>query len=208
MATPPLLLTKRLATFLHANQSAALPTLLLTTPQGRLLAHASRLPAAILRTYATVAASLLSIHATSSPCIPAALPGAHSPQPTQAPAPQITPSTITVQLSGGTIVIRRLKCGLLFVCVGPPGNGPAGEDGVVEGAGLMVQALGVAGEAGMGSSPSEVESLGGRSTCSLDSVGATAVVAMRRQAAELARWLDDKLGTLKVPEERLGSGLD
>lgn len=30
------------------------------------------------------------------------------------------------------------------------------------------------------------------------------MVAMRRHAAELARWLDEKLGTLRVPEEGIG----
>lgn len=56
-------------------------------------------------------------------------------------------------------------------------------------------------------SPSEVESLisaGGLTTSSLESASAAPVVAMRRHAAELARWLDEKLGTLRVPEEGIG----
>lgn len=56
-------------------------------------------------------------------------------------------------------------------------------------------------------SPSEVDSMisaGGQTTTSLESAGAVAVVAMRRHAADLARWLDDKLGTLTVPEEGVG----
>ncbi|PTB66965.1 hypothetical protein BBK36DRAFT_1117361 [Trichoderma citrinoviride] len=249
-ATPPLLLTKRLNAFLHAHQTAHLPTLLLTTSQGKLLAHASSQPVSVLRTHATVAASLLAIHTASSAAIPTALPGSRTPDPiSSSPASPrddygddgdrrmsdddddvqhesdaegrheaeasdgtraakqrskrtVRPGVITVQLSEGTVIIRRLKCGLLFVCVGPPAaslqdhhqhhqhhqhhhheNG----DGV--------------------GSPSEVESLisaGGMTTSSLESASAAPVVAMRRQAAELARWLDEKLGTLMVPEEGIG----
>lgn len=46
--------------------------------------------------------------------------------------------------------------------------------------------------------------MGGHSNASFDSAGGVAVVAMRRHAAELARWLDDKLGTLTVPDEGVG----
>jgi len=109
----------------------------------------------------------------------------------------VKPVTITVQLSGGTVIIRRLRCGLLFVAVGPSAqeyhlsdrshhHHHSQENGDVAG------------------SPSEVESLvsaGGQTTSSLESVGAASVVAMRRHAGELARWLDDKLGTLQVPAE-------
>ncbi|KAL6873037.1 hypothetical protein J3F83DRAFT_731838 [Trichoderma novae-zelandiae] len=259
-ATPPLLLTKRLNAFLHAHQTAHLPTLLLTTSQGKLLAHASSQPVAVLRTHATVAASLLAIHTASSAAIPTALPGSRTPDPiSSSPASPrgsddgdgdrdgdrrmndehgdddddehhldpvaegrheaessdgtrakerskrtTRPGVITVQLSEGTVIIRRLKCGLLFVCVGPaasslqdqhhhhhhhssPHSHHENGDGV--------------------GSPSEVESLisaGGLTTSSLESASAAPVVAMRRQAAELAKWLDEKLGTLKVPEEGIG----
>lgn len=246
--TPPLLLTKRLNAFLHANQTTQLPTLLLTTYHGKLLAHASPHPVAVLRTHATVAASLLAIHTSSSVDVPSALPGSRTPDPiTSSPvlgaddseteatddthpdhlheddqrqaqqqqqqrnsltskqaeaarkraAKSVKPVTITVQLSGGTVIIRRLKCGLLFVCVGPSASDlqldashPQNENGDHTG------------------SPSEVESLvsaGAQTTTSLDSVGSASVVAMRRHAGELARWLDDKLGTLTVPEEGVGS---
>ncbi|KAH6608598.1 hypothetical protein Trco_001944 [Trichoderma cornu-damae] len=237
--TPPLLLTKRLNTFLHSHQTTHLPTLLLTTSQGKLLAHASSQPVSVLRTHATVAASLLAIHTSSSAAIPTALPGSRTPDPISSPpgSPHgsdhgpgrddeherdadgqhateasdkarakrrprrtIRPVTITVQLSEGTVIIRRLKCGLLFVCVGPaayslqdqqqhqpPQSHHENGDGV--------------------GSPSEVESLlsaGGLTTSSLESASAAPVVAMRRHAAELARWLDEKLGTLTVPEEGIG----
>ena len=211
--TPPLLLTKRLTAFLHANQTPQLPTLLLTTPHGKLLAHASPSPVSVLRTHATVAASLLAIHTSSSAALPSALPGARTPEhfassPTgdededmdeeeddrrQRRARMIKPVTITVQLSGGTVAIRRLKCGLLFVCVGPAAGEAEHHDHH--------------GEASQVGSPSEVDSMisaGGQTTTSLESAGAAAVVHMRRHAADLARWLDDKLGTLTVPEEGVG----
>ncbi|KAK1241421.1 hypothetical protein MKX08_001395 [Trichoderma sp. CBMAI-0020] len=231
-ATPPLLLTKRLNAFLHSHQSAHLPTLLLTTSQGKLLAHASSQPVTVLRTHATVAASLLAIHTSSSAAIPTALPGSRTPDPivsspgsphgsdhyhdldehsSQGDAPDassptrsrarhtIRPVTITVQLSEGTVLIRRLKCGLLFVCVGPAAYNLQDQ---------LHHSSHTHHENGDGvGSPSEVESLisaGGLTTSSLESASAAPVVAMRRHAAELARWLDEKLGTLRVPEEGIG----
>ncbi|KAL7793124.1 hypothetical protein V8C37DRAFT_379382 [Trichoderma ceciliae] len=233
-ATPPLLLTKRLNAFLHSHQTSHLPTLLLTTSQGKLLAHASSQPVSVLRTHATVAASLLAIHTSSSAAIPTALPGSRTPDPissspgslhgsdhdhehepgpdgqhatdasdkartSQRPRRTIRPVTITVQLSEGTVIIRRLKCGLLFVCVGPAAYS-------LQDAHHQSSHSHHENGDGVGS-PSEVESLisaGGLTTSSLESAGAATVVAMRRHAAELARWLDEKLGTLKVPEEGIG----
>lgn len=275
----PLLLTKRLNAFLGANTGPTLPTLLLTTHHGKLLAHASASsqPVSVLRTHATVAASLLAIHTSSSVALPSALPGSETPDlvnsappsvhteddeetargtdeddegeggdARRAPAsqhPSVKPVTITVQLSGGTVIIRRLKCGLLLVCVGPSSQqhdalptstssstaaGPTSAS-----AGATASSLGAAGHGASGGSHNsgavaavtqalesadllqattatvaETESLtsaGGQTTTSVDSsASSTSVVAMRRQAAELARWLDDKLGTLSVPEDTTG----
>jgi hypothetical protein len=261
---PPLLLTKRLTSFLHANQTPQLPTLLLTTPTGKLLAHASPQPVSLLRTHATVAASLCAIHTSSSTALPSALPGSRTPDPIVSspisgqdgdtedgasadeqatedgddfyddadgdeatsrlkelninlPDP-IKPSTITVQLTGGTVLIRRLKCGLLFVCVGPS---PAENTSAVAAAAVGSSADHTSslqylhpqhqenGEAAatVSTSPSEIESLvsaGGQTTTSMESAAAAAVVSMRKHAAELARWLDDKLNSLAVPEEGFG----
>uniref|UniRef100_L2FH63 Uncharacterized protein n=1 Tax=Colletotrichum fructicola (strain Nara gc5) TaxID=1213859 RepID=L2FH63_COLFN len=158
--TPPLLLTKRLTTFLSANLNAHLHTALLATPSGRLLAHASPHPVALLRTQSTLAA--------------------------------------------GVVVIRRLKCGLLFVCIGPlaehieEGSGSGGQ---------QLQQGGLAAHGGHNGTGESVLSVGGITTASLGSVGSVntaGVVVMRRHAEELARWLDDKLGSLRVPEEGVG----
>lgn len=229
--TPPLLLTKRLNAFLRANQTPLLPTLLLTSAHGKLLAHASPQPVSLLRTHATVAASL-AIHAAASPDVPSALSGARTPPDAAAassvPAARgrgnardddddsddddddddgaaaaaaerqhddaeersqarrcaraarlIKPLPITVQLSGSTVIIRRLRCGLLFVSVGPLAHEHQADNHAHHDNGDPT------------GSPSEAESM----------ASAASVVAMRRHAGELAHWLNDKLGTLRVPEE-------
>lgn len=226
-APTPLLLTKRLNAFLCANQSPQLPTLLLTTSQGKLLAHASSQPVAVLRTHATVAASLLSIHAAPdseahhqghralSPTAnhdyehehghgndqQDADAAAHSndedgddapvPEPRQSRAPK--PVTITVQLSHGTVIIRRLQCGLLFVCVGPLTHDPNADPQ------KPFEVTDVT-----ATSASDGESLSSGQTSNSTDSTAAAIATMRKQASGLARWLDDKLGALKVPEETVG----
>ncbi|KAM0278983.1 hypothetical protein ACHAQH_004849 [Verticillium albo-atrum] len=226
--TPPLLLTKRLTAFLAANLSPTLHAALLTTPSGKLLAHASNpsvplapapapgssssssnstttaTPVALLRTQATVAASLYALHAAAAPSLSPALPESATPtfsSPAETdPARPPKPLAITVQLSHGVLLIRRLKCGLLFVCIGPLPEDAAAAHGSHGDGGLAP------------ASPDDrdsVLSVGAATTASVassvaGSVGGAAVVAMRRQAEELARWLDEKLGSLRVPEEGVG----
>lgn len=49
---------------------------------------------------------------------------------------------------------------------------------------------------------SDAESLrSAQTSTSLDGAVATSVVAMRKHANELARWLDEKLGLLTVPDD-------
>ncbi|KAK6223795.1 hypothetical protein QIS74_03739 [Colletotrichum tabaci] len=245
--TPPLLLTKRLTAFLASNLNAHLHTALLATPSGRLLAHASPEPVSLLRTQATVASSLFALHASAAPDIPDALPGSSSSSPPPPPPANPTstsatpaapaaantaeaaagkPLTITVQLAGGVVVLRRLRCGLLFVCIGPlaesidPNHAPEpphhhhhtqsatshahhAYHHHPNGGGVATPSLAPA-------SPSEADSIlsvGAQTTTSLASVGSVntaGVVVLRRHAEELARWLDDKLGSLRVPEEGVG----
>ncbi|KAI1871302.1 uncharacterized protein JN550_004747 [Neoarthrinium moseri] len=226
--TPPLLLTKRLTSFLRSNLSPQIHTALLTTLSGKLLSHASTHPVSTLRTQCTVAASVWGIYAASgtATAVSDALPPA--PAGTARGGSKST-AAVTIQLSGGVLVVRKLRCGLLFVCIGPaPDGASTGADqqnqpawSAVGGAqqSQVVQApqpqhhssreethssppLG---------SPSEVESVVSAaptttSVTTTGSVSAGAVVQMRRQAEELARWLDDKLGSLAVPEE--GSGME
>ncbi|KAK1634483.1 hypothetical protein BDP81DRAFT_396442 [Colletotrichum phormii] len=228
----PLLLTKRLTSFLASNLNTNLHTALLATPSGRLLAHASPQPVSLLRTQSTVASSLFALHASATPDIPDALPSSSSSPPTSAGAAGTTttedgayggiggaggkPLTITVQLAAGVVVIRRLKCGLLFVCIGPLAENIEAQQPSSTDQHHSLANTNANGGAGTGTpsqipaSPSEADSilsLGAQTTTSLASVGSVntaGVVVLRRHAEELARWLDDKLGSLRVPEEGVG----
>ncbi|KAI1337009.1 hypothetical protein F5Y15DRAFT_166753 [Xylariaceae sp. FL0016] len=210
--TPPLLLTKRLTSFLRANVSPQIHTTLLTTLSGKLLAHASPHPVGTLRTQCTVAASLWALYAapSTSDSIAESLPSESSSHPQQ----ELASSAITIQLAGAVVVIRRLHCGLLFVCIGPP---PEVIDQSVQAQAHQQSGPMRAPESSADSqptpplgSPSEAESVtsaGAATTASVTtttSIGASAVVVMRKQAEELARWLNDKLGSLDIPEESLG----
>ena len=143
---PPLLLTRRLVSFLSSSLTPCLSTAFLATPSGKLLAHASIDPASTtptLRTRATVAGLLWDIHASASvPAAEAIAEGARRLQQalchenessaTWPPKKRIRnasggsgqsssakkPTTITVQLERSVLVIRRLACGILFVASG------------------------------------------------------------------------------------------
>ncbi|KAG6204533.1 hypothetical protein E4U35_003324 [Claviceps purpurea] len=273
---PPLLLTKRLSAFLKAKQNPQLPTLLLTTPQGKIVAYASPRPVAILRTHATVAASLVAIHTSSSVEVSSAFPSSGNSDLSSNPptpgaddddddsgnedddtpksheesaskktnarkkaAPLIPPAIITVQLSDGTVVIRRLKCGLLLICVGPSVQDPqhdAKSDqkdaksiqqdtqsdrqdarSIQQDKNVVAQdeQLDKSDENGSDdptSSPSAASAISVGSAesqttrKSVDSAGPITIITMRRRAADLAYWLDEKLATLKVPEDDFGKG--
>lgn len=136
---PPLLLTKRLTAFLHLNLTSTITSLLLLTPDGKLLAYACNPPTPVttLRTHATVAASLYAIHSvgTGPDTLDATLSspsGAVHQRPRASrqqsqnnndndiPTPRPSPLAVTIQLESGIVlVIRRLQCGMLFACMGP-----------------------------------------------------------------------------------------
>jgi hypothetical protein len=226
--TPPLLLTKRITSFLRSNLSPQIHTALLTTLSGKLLAHASPHPVSILRTQSTVAASVWAIY-SSGAAVSEALP-----QGSRVHRGETKSAAITIQLSAGVLVVRKLQCGLLFVCIGPAPDGTGAppdqtqlhavgstqqqqQSLAVPGTQSSTAAAGGSGGAGeqhssppLGS-PSEVASVVSaaptmNSVTTTGSIRTGAVVVIRRQADELARWLDDKLGSLGIPEE--GSGGD
>lgn len=126
---PPLLLTKRVTSFLSANLTPHIHTACLATPSGNILAHASTVsPARILRRQAAVAASLWAMHSRPSygHDVANALPKKNSGE------QELAPRAITVQLepteAGGTgtvVVIRGLKCGILFLVLAAPDHPPA-----------------------------------------------------------------------------------
>ncbi|KAK7931872.1 hypothetical protein PG985_002584 [Apiospora marii] len=209
--TPPLLLTKRLTSFLQSNLSPQIHTTLLTTLSGKLLAHASPHPVSTLRTQCTVAASIWTIYAAqgTSAAVAEALPSA--PAGTKA-RQDPTSGAITIQLTGAVLVVRKLRCGLLFVCIGPiPDSGEQAPFAQGQSQSLQVPPAASSSHPTPLGSPSEVESVasaGAATTASattMGSVNAAGVVLMRRQAEELAKWLDDKLGSLGVPDEEAGN---
>ncbi|CAK7272048.1 hypothetical protein SEPCBS57363_004936, partial [Sporothrix epigloea] len=131
---------------------ATIQTALLVTLTGKLLAYESPLPVRTLRTHCSVAASLWTIHASSSPSVAVALnqkaptntaPPASQASPPIAPAPYggyfsgpvneaqeeepyhdgSAPVSIAASFAGGAVfVVRRLRCGLLFACSTPSPN--------------------------------------------------------------------------------------
>lgn len=278
---PPLLLTKRLTSFLHLNLSPQISTLLLLTPGGKLLAYASNppIPVATLRTHGTVAASLYAIHSagTDRETIDAALGGGRVVTAAAATSRNSGgkgkarggtaaqhPLAVTIQLESGTVlVIRRLRCGMLFVCMGPPDGQQSSSQTSASASraqqqssqpsttsSALTEVAAAAGGATNGhhhtpstspqpqqqpssasaqyqpiqqpppaaaaaaiGSPSEVASILSAATAqttattgssALFGTGTAGVMATRRHAEELARWLDDKLGTLEIPSDGLG----
>lgn len=126
-----MLLNKRLTSFFSQNTTPQLPTLLLISPTGKLLSSSSPLPASQLRMQATLACTLWNLYqplqANNGDILSAALSSQSSSSLRQSrsnPFPTIsTPggddqSCITIQLSEGIMVIRALKCKLLFVAIG------------------------------------------------------------------------------------------
>ena len=114
---PPLLLTKRVTSFLRANLSPHIHAAMLTTPAGSLLAHASNLPAHALRRQCAVAASLWALQGPASDSDELGATPAGST--TKKKRGKHSPPVVTVQLDTGAVfVIRRLRCGMLFICIG------------------------------------------------------------------------------------------
>ncbi|KAH8847855.1 hypothetical protein MCOR27_007387 [Pyricularia oryzae] len=243
---PPLLLTKRLSSFLQSNLSAHVHSALITTISGKLLSYASRQPVSTLRTQCTVAASIWAIQ-TAAAADPrggqrrargsdeddgseeedeggedgqsarkgeSALVGALPPSASAesvALARAGRPRSITVQLSGAVVVIRPLKSPLLFICIGPssggvdPGTAATSESTeehapAADGSGSPPQVT-VSAAIGSPSETTSVLSAAPSAAATVTSVGASAAVLTRRHAEEMAKWLDDKLETLWVPEE-------
>lgn len=123
------------------------------------------------------------------------------------------PRSITVQLSGAVVVIRPLKSKLLFICIGPsaaaaaesgtaaPNSELSEEHGpVADGAGSPPQVT-VSAAAGSPSETTSVLSTAPSTAATATSVGSSAAASTRRHAEEMAKWLDDQLATLWVPDE-------
>ncbi|KAJ9150993.1 hypothetical protein NKR19_g5089 [Coniochaeta hoffmannii] len=252
---PPLLLTKRVTSFLSANLTPQIHTACLTTPSGNILAHASTVsPARVLRRQAAVAASLWAIHNRPGygRDVEDALPKTCS---TAVPGEEaLVPRAITVQLepteadgTGTVVVIRGLKCGILFLVLAGPEHGPSppgganaaagaghtsppgghtrveggttspkGHDGLTTAAPVSRSGTQVS-HAHSGSPPDSILSSGtaagaasinSQGSVSFGGVNTAFALGIRRQAEEIARCLDEKLGPLTIPEESVGGGWD
>lgn len=117
-----MLRTTAITHFFNANTSPHLDTLLLTTPSGKLLSLSSPLPVSALRTQATLASQLWSSYTqvARSSLLQASLPNASSSSvANQSRSTGQMLKCITIQLEHGTMVIRQLRCSLLFIVVGP-----------------------------------------------------------------------------------------
>ena len=213
-----MLLTKRLSAFLANSTSPQLQTLLLLAPTGKLLSSASPSSASVLRTQATLACSLWNLYhpfpTTTSSFVSSSLPSAvASPYDNDL-------NSITIQLSQGIMVVRALKSGLLFVAIGPstsvshsphpssqtlhppthlripssqasPPSSPSPQiDAHGSQTSLNVAGLGGSNPAGgISAAPSEAGSVGTSA-----SLGApTSIWGVRRQAEEVAKWLEGNL---------------
>lgn len=128
-----MLLTKRLTAFLSQNTTPQVPTLLLISPTGKLLASASSTPTSKLRTQSTLACTLWNLYQPYQNVESHVLTDAldtedetHGKSTSNGdPVPTISkrgeeedPCSITIQLTEGVMVIRGLKCQLLFVAIG------------------------------------------------------------------------------------------
>lgn len=116
-----MLRTAAITQFFNANlTSPHLETLLLTTPSGKLLSLSSPLPASALRTQATLASQLWTSYqpVARSSLLAASLPVTRS-SPEQSRPQGRDLKCITLQLEHGIMVIRQLKCSLLFIAIGP-----------------------------------------------------------------------------------------
>jgi len=215
-----MLLTKRLSSFLNSNTTPQLHTLLLITPTGKIVSSASPSPASTLRTQSTIACSIWPLYhpydSKTKATVSSALPnGSSAAQDTQ----EI--SSITMQLEFGIMVIRPLKCGLLFVSIGPSisssshpsqlqfhtprshASPPSSPPPHGEAHDALNQQLG-RGEAqiaGLGGSSTTVGSTapsdaGSAGTNASVGMNTTSILAVRRQADELGKVLDRNLSGL------------
>ncbi|SZF04314.1 unnamed protein product [Blumeria hordei] len=181
-----MLLMRNLTQFLAQNTSAAIPTMMLLAPTGKLLASSSPMPASQLRTQATLAYSLWTLYRPSVSSVVAALPPATAPSlapvsqsfssPSSASAPPGI-STITIQLAQGVMVIRVLTCGLLFVAVGSSPTAPLADSP---------------------SEPSREDNAGPASSIDAKSLvssdcHASSIFRTKKMVEEIGEWLDRKL---------------
>ncbi|PQE33699.1 hypothetical protein CJF32_00009096 [Rutstroemia sp. NJR-2017a WRK4] len=205
-----LLMSKRISTFLHSNLSPQLHTLLLLTPTGKLLSSSSSAPASVLRHQGTLALSLWTLYSPfPSDAIADALPNSDERQRARDSERERGrdrgTKSILIQMEFGIMVIRRLRCGLLFVAIGPGPTTAGNANGIASKSGINTPQLQSspgtpererdAGAGGIGGSGGEASE-----TASVRSVKGLGIMGMRSQAEALGDWLDGKLDGLVLCE--------
>jgi hypothetical protein len=206
-----MLLTKPLSTFLNANRSPHIHTLFLVTPAGKLLSSSSSAPATLLRNQATIACSVWELYhpITTAGTISASLPSLSDSDSDsdkdenlhQSPDPAV--SSILIQLETGTMVIRALRCSLLFVVIGPSPAPSTALRGLTQGVSyLSVQSAaspptsshsqtnGDGAERRLEGSSAGLNGLGGGGGAA---PAGTSIKVVKRLAEELAKCLDVEL---------------
>ena len=228
-----MLLTKPLHTFLNANRTPYIHTLLLVTPTGKLLSSSSSVPASTLRAQATYACSIWALY---KPLIATGTLTSALPIPSQSrnddnsdeeddeednenipdaahrsADPDV--SSITIQLEEGIMIIRALKCSLLFVVIGPAPPAPSAASSASlqglrhdlsylsvssagapasSGAASTEKRLGNASYTSLNGLRSSATSLAGSVTGGGGGVGGSLKI-VKKQAEELGKWLDGEL---------------
>lgn len=214
-----MLLTKPLTTFLSQNTSPQLPTLLLVSPDGKLLSSSSPLPAALLRTQSTVASTLWNLYnpfQSTNNLISSALPQSKDAS-SEAASRDNDLNSITIQLSHGIMVLRSLSCGLLFVAIGPintPSTSASSANHNLHT--LLTPHLSSAPTSPPSSPPTNYDgnhhsvervssgthiSIGSRAPSITGSIGSSvtggrtqaSILGVKRQADEVGRWLENQL---------------
>ncbi|POS86103.1 hypothetical protein EPUL_002529 [Erysiphe pulchra] len=179
-----MLLTKNLTDFLSKNTNPTIPTLLLVSPAGKLLSSSSSLPASRLRTQATLSHSLWTLYFPSVGFISAALPASE-----QEAADKHELSVITIQLTHGLMIIRALKCGLLFVAINTC-------DIIFrQSASLSIASTPPSSSRGGGNSFDSIIRAGTPKSREGQTVD---IIQFKKQAEEVGKWLDNQLGDFKL----------
>ncbi|RKF58991.1 hypothetical protein OnM2_064068 [Erysiphe neolycopersici] len=179
-----MLLTKNLTDFLSKNTNSTTPTLLLVSPTGKLLSSSSLLPASRLRTQATLSHSLWSLYSPSVSFISAALPVSE-----HEATDKHELSTITIQLTHGLMIIRALKCGLLFVAINTCGILSR------QSTSLSIVSPPPSSSRGDGNS---FDSITGTGTLNSREGQKIDIIQFKKHSEEVGNWLDNQLGDFKL----------
>ena len=206
-----MLLTKPLTTLLSSSLSPPVSTLLLLTPTGHILSAASALPSSLLRARATLALQIWALYASDPAALPGALPGpsttsdtANGADETSEKPPAVT--SVAVHLSGGTLVIRVLTCGLLVCGLSSPSPESEGHTHADTPTGSQRDVRPHFQAQHFLAPRSPLEGVASSAASEAGSMGTTGrkggreLAVLRRRVEEVVRWLDGELGGFAMSE--------